>query len=280
MRENGRRPISRPSLAERLAAFEVPAPDPAETAALASRVRALALGRPGAFRERMEAVREQTMPFPAAGRAGWLMLLRYAALPGGTGPASFALLSLGLIAAAAAYAALDGTPAVIVFSFVTPVLAALGVAYAFRSAGTGAWEMEMSCPVTPVELTLARLVAAAGYNAAAGLVLSLAIWWGRPPALVVQLIVTWLAPLVLCSGLALFVSLRWGAPAAAGLTVAVWGAQVAARAYGLSLTVLRLPGDAGWGLAQIVSFALGGVLVAAGLRLSGRCRDLCGGLAP
>lgn len=280
MRENGGRSMSRSSLAAHLAAFEVPAPDPAETAALASRVRALALGRPGAFRERVEVVRRRTTPFPAAGRAGWLMLLRYVALPGGTGPAPVALLSMTLIAVAAAYAAADGTSSLIVFSFVTPVLSALGVAYAFRSAGTGAWEMEMSCPVTPVELTLARLVTAAGYSAAAGLVLSLAIWWGRPPALVVQLIVTWLAPLVLCSGLALYVSLRWGAPAAAGLTVAVWGAQVAARAYGLSLTMLRLPGDAGWGLAQFMSLALGGALVAAALRLSGRCRDLCGGLAP
>jgi hypothetical protein len=208
------------------------------------------------------------------------MVVGFVGLPGGTAPAMLALTSLGLIAAAAGYVAHDGPIAMIVFSFVAPVLAALGVAYAFRSAGTGAWEMEMSSPVTPTELTLARLVTVAGYNAAVGLVVSLVLWWDRPPGMVLQLVLTWLAPLVLYSALALFVSLRWGAPAAAGLTVAAWGAQVAARAYGLSFTMLRLPGDAGWAVAQAASLLVAAVLVKVALRWSGRYRDLFGGAAP
>lgn len=282
------------SLARKLATFEVGVPGPADTAALAAQVEALASGRPGAFRARMEDARGALRPCAGPetsgvlsatrrqprGLAGWITVMSYAALPGGVPPAFLALASLGLIGAAAAYVAADGALAVMVFNFIAPVLAALGVAYAFRCSGAGAWEMEMSSPVTPVQLTLARLALVAGYNTAVGVAASLAMWWGRPPDVVLQLVLTWFAPLVLYSAFALLASLRWGAPAAAGLTVALWGAQVAARAYGLSYTMLRLPGDAGWAAAQLASLVLAVPLVVAATRTGLRLRDLCEGDGP
>lgn len=47
-----------------------------------------------------------------------------------------------------------------------PALAALGVAYAFRSAGTGRAEVELACPLTPAQLVLGRLFWVAAYDAA------------------------------------------------------------------------------------------------------------------
>lgn len=102
-----------------------------------------------------------------------------------------------------------------------PLLAALGVAAAFRSAGTGTLEVELACPASPVQLTLARLLVVLGYDA--GLTLLLGLWlWIGPGIALAGLAAAWFAPLLLVAGVALMLTLRLPAALAASLAYAGW----------------------------------------------------------
>ncbi|MFZ5826035.1 MAG: hypothetical protein ACOY94_17200, partial [Bacillota bacterium] len=80
---------------------------------------------------------------------------------------------------------------------IAPVLAALGVAYAFRSAGTGMVEVEMACPLSPVQLLLGRLFWVTAYDAALLGAASLAAAGLEPGMRLGFLLVGWLAPMLL-----------------------------------------------------------------------------------
>ncbi|HEX8221028.1 MAG TPA: hypothetical protein VF914_17690 [Chloroflexia bacterium] len=111
-----------------------------------------------------------------------------------------------------------------------PLLAVLGVSAVFRSARLRTLEIELSCPISPVQLALVRLALVLGYDIGLGLVLSLTLLAVRAPetrADVVTLMLHWLAPLLSVSGLALLFSVRLSAEVAAGLAYALWLAVLA-----------------------------------------------------
>lgn len=110
-----------------------------------------------------------------------------------------------------------------------PLLAALGVSAAFRSVRLNMLEIELSCPISPLRLTLVRLVLVLGYDIALGLLVSLTLVLVNVPAsgsgLLLLVMVTvghWLAPLLLVAGLALILSLRLTVETAAALAYAGW----------------------------------------------------------
>lgn len=150
-----------------------------------------------------------------------------------------------------------------------PPLAALGVGYAFRALDTGMAELERACPVRPVELALARLLLVVGFDLALALLL---MPWNTAAPLVsggdVGLILDWLAPLLLCSGISLLGTQRYGMLAGILGGLGPWGVYVGLHVLvGQGVLVLSvLQGLAVWGF--LLASGLGCVAVA--LRQVGR----------
>ncbi|HYO50124.1 MAG TPA: hypothetical protein VEW94_09765 [Chloroflexia bacterium] len=111
-----------------------------------------------------------------------------------------------------------------------PLLAGVGIASIFRSARLGVLEIEMSCPISPLRLTLARLVVVLAYDLLLGLVMSLAFWlqaaWTQQAdataAKLTALTLHWLAPLLLVAGLCLALSARLRPETAVIIAYAGW----------------------------------------------------------
>ena len=150
-----------------------------------------------------------------------------------------------------------------------PPLAALGVGYAFRALDAGMAELERACPIRPVELALSRLLLVVGFDLALALLL---MPWNTGAPLVsggdIGLILDWLAPLLLCSGVSLLGTQRYGVLAGTLGGLSLWGVYVGLHVLVgqgvLALSVLQ--GLVVWGL-----FLAGGLLcVVVALRQIGR----------
>jgi len=139
-----------------------------------------------------------------------------------------------------------------------PPLAALGVGYAFRAVDADMAELERACPVHPVELAVARLLLVVGVDLALALVL---MPWNTGAPLVsggdIGLILDWLAPLLLCSGVSLLGTQRYGVLAGTLGGLGVWSVYVGLHvlvAQGvLALSVLQ--GLVVWGLLLATGLA-------------------------
>jgi hypothetical protein len=115
----------------------------------------------------------------------------------------------------------------LVFYLVGPLLAYLGMRSAFQGTSLGVLELELACPISPRQLTVARLVVMLGYQVLTGLLLSAPLWLTGGRAML-SLTSVWLAPLLLASGLTLVLSLRVSMPRAAALVYAGWMVTVLA----------------------------------------------------
>lgn len=112
---------------------------------------------------------------------------------------------------------------VVVFAFLAPILAAAGVAYAFRPATRSLWELEKISPTGTLELLYARLALVIGFNLALSLALLGVVWFQAPNILLWRLLAAWLGPMLALAGLALYTTLRWGPAAGAILPLGLWG---------------------------------------------------------
>jgi hypothetical protein len=125
----------------------------------------------------------------------------------------------------------------VVLRLLGPLLAVFGVAVAFRSVRSNMLEIELSCPVSPLRLTITRLVVVLGYDVTLGLIVSVALAllngasaqeWSAGPLgvglleLVLATVGYWLAPLLLVAGLALLLCLRLPVETAAALAYSGW----------------------------------------------------------
>lgn len=107
----------------------------------------------------------------------------------------------------------------------SPVLGILTVFYEFRAKLSGVNELEAACPYSPAQLAAARLIVVLGYDillctAATPLV---SYWQG---GIMWQVVVGWLAPLMLMLGIALAVSLRFGIVGGCIVSSTVWALQL------------------------------------------------------
>lgn len=105
------------------------------------------------------------------------------------------------------------------FALFAPLLAAGGVAYMFRPATRGLWELERISPVSPVELLYARLALILAINAAFALVL-LPFVWNQMALWRVLLI--WFGPMIGLAGIALYISVRWSTLAGMIIPMGLW----------------------------------------------------------
>lgn len=98
-------------------------------------------------------------------------------------------------------------------SIVVPIYGAMFLAYSLRADYYGVSEIENVCPLGPGQLMLARIVAAGAADLGAGL-LATALVTSVSGELFGMVLISWLAPAVLLTGIALSVSLKYGSAAA------------------------------------------------------------------
>lgn len=128
-----------------------------------------------------------------------------------------------LIGVGVGYAGGGAAGVVVLFVVFAPLLAAGGVAYLFRPATRGLWDLERISPVQPLELLYARLTLILTFNVALALVL-LPFAWNQAP--IWRLLLAWLGPMIGLTGLALYLSVRWHTLAGTVVPLGLWGVLV------------------------------------------------------
>ena len=146
----------------------------------------------------------------------------------------------------------------LLFVFLTPVLAAAGVAYAFRPETRTLWELERLTPVRPLELLYTRLLIILAFDAFLSLVLLAMVWVQAPQLVLWRFLLAWLGPMLALTGLALYATVRWGPTPGAVLPLGLWGAfvlvgwwQAVAQAEASSARIVSAGETVTWLLSQI-----------------------------
>ncbi len=118
-----------------------------------------------------------------------------------------------------------GTSAGAVVALLTPLVAAIGVAFIYGPENDPALEIALSTPTSPRLVLLARLTLVFGYDLAlaGGATVLLALLKG---VTLWPLIALWLGPMLCLSALSLLLALIVGATAAVLLALVVWGLHV------------------------------------------------------
>lgn len=164
----------------------------------------------------------------------------------------------------------------LIFVFLTPVLSAAGVAYAFRPETRTLWELERLTPVRPLELLYTRLLVVLTFDAFLSLVLLTMAWLQVPQLVLWRFLLAWLGPMLALTGLALYATVRWGPTAGAVLPMGIWGAfvlvgwwQAVAQAEASSARIVSAGEAVAWLLSQIntSTAVLAACLLAAALGL-------------
>jgi hypothetical protein len=109
------------------------------------------------------------------------------------------------------------------FVLLAPLLAATGVAYAFRPETRSLGELERLTATGVVELLYVRLALVLAFNLLISLLLLLLIWLEGPQVVLWRLALVWLGPMLALAGLALYTTVRWGSLVGAILPLALWG---------------------------------------------------------
>ena len=264
---------------------ELPDCDPPTGAAEETAAWLATLPLPGAFRRRMlavspvrptslwaalELVRSQMKVF--SGRF-WVVAVLVMGLA--------AAVTWGL-AAANGSAGLSSAPArlALPLAVLSPALAAAGVSYALRSFGKGPWEVELSCPITPVGMALGRLGIVVAYVTGLALATTLTLWGISGPArasgtlgLVVE---TWLAPVLFLALLSFYLSLRVSPLVGTVVSQAVWALALVLRGRGGPVSLVVAPGDPGPTGVSCMLLALAALLLVASVRAAGQVAERAG----
>jgi len=217
-----------------------PEPDPTESGQLVAALAALVPARESPFAAELECA--------WAPRRSWLAWTLAAVRPqvrvlerpfwlasAGLVAAGLPLLSAGL----SGRLGLDLTYGAFLL-LVAPVLAALGVAHAFRGTGTGVAELELTCALTPAQLILGRLFWVTAYDAlllGCASLLSAAL---EPSVRLGWLVLGWLLPLLLLSATVLALSLYVPPRIGGGAALALWTVMLSALTLGRDLPVTAI----------------------------------------
>jgi hypothetical protein len=195
--------------------------------------------------------RLRTRPHAELGRLVGLALTQATVLRAGFWIGSAAVMLVGLLLVLSA----PFLSRALVLLLAGPLVSYLGTAAGFRAQPLGMLEVEFACPVTPRQLTIARLLVIVGYQAAVGVALSglLSAAGGGPWTTVTLL---WLGPMMVGTGATLLASLRIGVARAGALVYAGWVVvSVASWRIGMGWTAS--------GAAELGLIALGLALTAA-----------------
>jgi hypothetical protein len=111
--------------------------------------------------------------------------------------------------------------------FLSPLIAAAGVAYIFRPATRTIWELERLSLVQPFELLYARLALILMMNILLAIGLMLAVWSQGAQLILWRLLLIWFGPMIGMTGIALFCSVRWTTIAGMVAPMAIWLGMIA-----------------------------------------------------
>jgi hypothetical protein len=129
------------------------------------------------------------------------------------------LLLLGLF-----LTAIDGRVLLpLTFVLLSPLLAAAGVAYAFRPETRTLGELERLTSTGAAELLYTRLALVLAFNLLISFFLLLLIWLEGPQVVLWRLALAWLGPMLALTGLALYITIRWGSLVGAIIPLGLWG---------------------------------------------------------
>jgi hypothetical protein len=113
-----------------------------------------------------------------------------------------------------------GDSQTVLFSMLAPAMAALGVAYSFR--GGTIKEIELTCPVTPYQIVLGRMLVIFVFNTVLGLVGSMVLANYGSGIVFSDLVIEWLAPMLLLTGLALVTAVWFNSLVSAASSMSLW----------------------------------------------------------
>jgi hypothetical protein len=134
---------------------------------------------------------------------------------------AFWLLSILVVFLGGLILFLPSTDQTFVLRIMGPGLAYICTLGIFRGTRLGMLECELSCPPSLQQLTLARLLIVLGYDTGLGLLASLLLSFSKQQNFLF-LVVHWIFPLLLVTGLALFLSLRFSMQVAASVAYGCW----------------------------------------------------------
>ena len=156
------------------------------------------------------------------------------------------------------------------FVLVAPVAAALGVAFLYGGSTDPPRELQLSTPVSPRVILLARLALLFGFNLMLGLIGSVALTLGNSPLSLMPLILAWLAPMTFLSALAFLLSALFLDPAVSILiSLGLWATLVAGHLQLQLPKIGQLP-DLLRGDIYPLMFLLAAALVALALHIADR----------
>ncbi len=197
-------------VARRLAAAQVPLPTAQEQAALVARLTPY-------------------LPRPEQRHQNWRAWYELARGQATLFEAEFWYACAGLGALILIGGLVVGSGALALFTLVfSPLVAAAGVVYAFRTESRALAALEMVSPISPLELFLTRLGLVLGANLVAVPLLLIPASLLFPELAFWRLVVLWLSALVGLCGLAVYLSLRWNGMAGVVIPLSIWGALVLA----------------------------------------------------
>lgn len=142
-----------------------------------------------------------------------------------------AVVLAGEVTAGASSGSAAGPVAGELLALIAPIVAAAGIAGAYRSRRDPVAEVVAAAPMSGRLLLLIRLTLVFGYDLGLALAASAilaAATTGGPPASLNALIGAWLGPMALLSSLSLLVAVRFGPDIALGTVVAVWALRLLA----------------------------------------------------
>jgi hypothetical protein len=179
-----------------------PAPDPAAKAHLLETLLAEMPQRQTLPPERAPMRRKQPLGMAWA----WLILKSQTRLVHpATWAASGLVIALGALVSLAFYQP-SQAGAELPFVFIAPLVAACGVAFLYGLEADPALELQLSTPVSPRVILLARLALLFGFNLVITLVCSVLLSLFQAQITLAPLIVAWLAPMTFLSALAFLLS--------------------------------------------------------------------------
>ncbi len=209
------------ALRQAMAASNARLPDPSPLALQRALARIDALPAVNGQRTIILADGWQTDP------AGGLVLLLRRQLPligHGIWAASLIVLVMGMVLTYLfPYA---GGPGSDMLALAAPIVAAAGIALIYGPENDPASELEYATPISPALILLARLVLVYSYNLVLALATSVLLWLLPGQVALWPLILSWLAPMLFLSALALALSVMWNSQAAIITAFSAWGLHV------------------------------------------------------
>ena len=138
--------------------------------------------------------------------------------------ASAIVLAIGMIVAF--IFARVGNPAPDLLALAAPIVAAVGIALLYGPEHDPAAELECATPTSPALILLTRLVLVYSYDLLLALAASMLLWLFIGHLTLSGLILSWLAPMLFLSALALALSVLWNSQGAIVSAFSLWGLRV------------------------------------------------------